>query len=158
MTSRIAQGRQIVKPVKDSYPTVNNVDYIFDKLQRCLPILNESLATKLICSKCNEDLDISDEYGIALDVLPDANFIENCITLKHKRLIKNHSCNHSSGFELKLPENVKVCTFQSSAKMKVNLDQQIQFGGHMWKCSSAIAKTKSVFNEKIHGISVNRKN
>ena len=108
-------------------------------------------ATKWNCSRCKEDQDISDNYCIALDENTTSRCIKNLLDVKTRDLLKNHHCNSGTEDQIKdlnIKENVQVCIFYSLVEMEVELDKPLEFGGHTWKCSSAVTRTRSVFHEK----------
>ena len=156
--SKIAQGRQLIKPVEllcdlpmdiELQTTAENVSSFFQKMNKSLPMFQDCIATKWNCFSCKEDQHITEDFCIDLDDKSNSRSIEKLLTLKSSNLSSKHCCKSKTDEnEIKIGNNVRVCLFYSSLGMDVNLESPVRFGGNTWKCSSVITSTRSVFKAR----------
>ena len=112
-----------------------------------LPEFDKVIAQKWICNGCDKKSYLTSNYIINLDFQTEAKNIENLLSIKETNDQKNHSCDENNTLRFAITHEAQVCIFESSTGMDLNLDKQIEFGGHSWICSSAVTGTTCFFKE-----------
>ena len=104
----------------ESQPTVEYVNEVLGKIEKCLPTFHELLGTTWNCSKCKEDVNLTDNYCIDLGEESDSRCIESLLTDKTSQSYITHcfSSHKPNGKDvvLNIHENVYVCRWNAQEK------------------------------------------